>query len=195
MIESGASLQTPTAVQGGMTAAGFQGVRATYHKPGPELRDTVVRWSERVLQAMLSHSLLRLGEAESMDAARRRTGELVEEYMRECPEMGGCDGRVCERCRAEGMLILYERAFTVKNTSIVLTWAGAFLSQLRQAANNTTSATHPIYLLSSQAHHVSLHRYAAYLRDLPQRTLPRRRPQSLQAVRSPPERGHLPALL
>lgn len=88
MIESGASLQTPTTVHGGMTAAGFQGVRSTYHKPGPELRDTVVRWSERVLQAMLSHSLLRLGEAESMDAARRRTGELVEEYMRECPEWG-----------------------------------------------------------------------------------------------------------
>ncbi|RMJ28655.1 hypothetical protein PHISP_00512 [Aspergillus sp. HF37] len=82
MIQSGASLQTPT-------AAGFQG-------PGPELRDTVVRWSERVLQTMLSHSLLKLGEAESMDAARRRTRELVEEYMRECPELGkgggGCDG-------------------------------------------------------------------------------------------------------
>lgn len=88
MMQSGASLQTPTAVYGGVTAAGFQNVRDTYHTPGPELRDTVVQWSERVLQAMLSHSLLRLGEVESMHVAKRRTGEIMDEYMRECPEWG-----------------------------------------------------------------------------------------------------------
>lgn len=88
MTRSGASLQTARSVYDGVTSAGLQDVRANYHKPGPELRGRVVQWSERMLHAILPHALVRLGEVDSMAAATQRTGEMLDIYMRECPEWG-----------------------------------------------------------------------------------------------------------
>ena len=66
----------------------MQDVRTTYHKPGPELHERVIQWSEKMLYAILPHSLVRLGEADSMAAAKQRTEEIVEIYRRECPDWG-----------------------------------------------------------------------------------------------------------
>ena len=88
MTRSGASLQTARSVYDGVTSAGLQDVRTNYYKPGPELRERVLQWSEKMLHAILPHALARLGEVDSMAAAKQRTGEMMDIYMRECPEWG-----------------------------------------------------------------------------------------------------------